>query len=144
MVFGINLCIYCNDVYNEKSIANVITVNTKVDGQKVRTHSKYEHIDVRNCNTYKFYWCALWRTCIRTFVISISAGSVVKVVWHGSVLILTSWMRLLAYSKIVFWFYCLSCLGLWKSIFSANKKASLFEVEPNSIEIAINKSVQKQ
>ena len=38
MVFGINLCIYCNDVCNEKSIVNVITVNTKVDWKK-RMHA---------------------------------------------------------------------------------------------------------
>ena len=34
MVFGINLYIYCYDVYIEASIVNVITVNTKVDWKK--------------------------------------------------------------------------------------------------------------
>ena len=31
---GINLCIYCDDVYIEAFIVNVITVNTKVDCKK--------------------------------------------------------------------------------------------------------------
>ena len=34
---GINLCIYCDDVYKEELIVNVIAVNTKVDLKKVRT-----------------------------------------------------------------------------------------------------------
>ena len=53
--FGINLCIYCDDVYKEALIVNVITVNAKVDKKKVRTHSKYQNIGVRNCVPYNFY-----------------------------------------------------------------------------------------
>ena len=38
---GINLCIYCDDVYKEELIVNVIAVNTKVDLKKVRTSATY-------------------------------------------------------------------------------------------------------
>ena len=42
--FRINLCIYYYDVYIEAFTVNVITINAKVDGKKVRTYSKYEKI----------------------------------------------------------------------------------------------------
>ena len=52
---GINLCIYCDDVYIEAFIVNVITVNTKVD-QKKRMHA-FEERKYRRGNyvAYNFY-----------------------------------------------------------------------------------------
>ena len=52
---GINLCIYCDDVYIEAFIVNVITVNTKVDCKK-RMH-EFEERKYRRGNyvAYNFY-----------------------------------------------------------------------------------------
>ena len=41
----INLCIYCDDVYNECFYVNVITVNTKVDPE---LYKHYFHVEVRS------------------------------------------------------------------------------------------------
>ena len=53
--FRINLCIYCYDVYIEAFTVNVITINAKVDGKKVRTYAMHEKSDVRNFIPYHFY-----------------------------------------------------------------------------------------
>ena len=53
--FRINLCIYYYDVYIEAFTVNVITINAKVDGKKVRTYAMHENIEVRNYVPYNFY-----------------------------------------------------------------------------------------
>ena len=123
---GINLCIYCDDVYIEAYIVNVIAVNTKVDFKK-RMHA-FEEWKYRRGNyvAYNFYQRARWT---RMFVVSLSAGVEVKVGGYEIVFILSFITKSVDLLKIVFLVCFFHVLYGQKVSFLDNTKASLFVVK---------------